>query len=117
MMDLVQAHAELDDPTEIAIWIRQDDREAWLVEVIPTMNPDEHPERPVAFTPERSRRSLKTSRHMATPEQVKAWIRQAEADLTAANVEAPGLAECHRRYWLQQSATGDDFRARHGALE
>ncbi len=40
---------------------------------------------------------------MVTPEQVKAWLRQAEADLNAANVEAEGLAECHRRYWLQQA--------------
>lgn len=40
---------------------------------------------------------------MATPRQVRSWIDQAEADLAAARVEAVGIAECHRRYWLQQS--------------
>ncbi len=40
---------------------------------------------------------------MATPEQVSPWIRQAEADLAAARVESDGIAECHRRYWIQQS--------------
>jgi len=40
---------------------------------------------------------------MATPQQVKTWIAQAEADLVAAQVVAAGLGECHRRYWIQQS--------------
>jgi len=40
---------------------------------------------------------------MTSSEQIKAWIRQAEADLSAASAEAPGIAECHRRYWFQQS--------------
>lgn len=54
MLELAHAHAALEDPTEIAIWIRQHEREAWLVEVIPTMARDDHPERPVAFTPGRA---------------------------------------------------------------
>jgi hypothetical protein len=40
---------------------------------------------------------------MATPKQVRTWIEQAEADLTAAGEDAAGLRECHRRYWIQQS--------------
>jgi len=40
---------------------------------------------------------------MATPAQVDAWIQQAEADLRAARVVDEGIAECHRRYWIQQS--------------
>jgi hypothetical protein len=55
MLELVQAHAAIeDDPLETAIWIRREDREAWLVELIPSFGADEHPERPVAFNPGRS---------------------------------------------------------------
>jgi len=54
MIELVQAHAALDEPMEAAIWIRRDDREAWLVELLPTLANDQHPERPVAFNPGRS---------------------------------------------------------------
>jgi hypothetical protein len=53
MEELVRAHAALDDPMDVAIWIRQDDREAWLVEVIPSLPEDPHPERPVSFNPGR----------------------------------------------------------------
>jgi hypothetical protein len=53
MEELVKAHAALDDPMETAIWIRQNDREAWLLEVIPSFPADEHPERPVTFNPGR----------------------------------------------------------------
>lgn len=53
MHELVQAHAGLSEPMEAAIWIRQHDREAWLVEVIPSMAKDPHAERPVAFGPGR----------------------------------------------------------------
>jgi hypothetical protein len=54
MEELVRAHVALDDPMEAAIWIRQDDREAWLVEIIPSLPEDDHPERPVSFNPGRS---------------------------------------------------------------
>lgn len=51
MLQLVEAHKQLDDPMETAIWIRQNDRDrAWLVEVIPAMANDQYPERPVVFT-------------------------------------------------------------------
>lgn len=40
---------------------------------------------------------------MATPEQVRKWIEQAEADLKASRVTDESLGECHRRYWIQQS--------------
>jgi len=40
---------------------------------------------------------------MSTPKQVRTWIEQAEADLRASRATAPELAECHRRYWVQQS--------------
>ena len=51
MLELVDAHAHLEEPMETAIWIRQHEREAWLVEVIPSLSEDAHPERPVAFNP------------------------------------------------------------------
>ena len=54
MLELVRAHAMLEEPMETAIWIRREDREAWLVELIPSLAPDAHPERPVAFNPGRS---------------------------------------------------------------
>ncbi len=54
MDELVRAHATLEEPMEAAIWIRVEDREAWLVELLPDMGDDEHPERPVAFNPGRS---------------------------------------------------------------
>lgn len=54
MLELVEAHAALDEPTETAIWIRREDREAWLVELLPDLRDDPHPERHVAFTPGRS---------------------------------------------------------------
>jgi hypothetical protein len=53
MLELVQAHAALDEPMETAIWIRRDDREAWLVELLPSIEVDAHPERPVTFNPGR----------------------------------------------------------------
>lgn len=51
MLELVQGHAALDDPMDTAIWIRREDREAWLVELLPSLVDDEHPERAVAFNP------------------------------------------------------------------
>jgi hypothetical protein len=54
MVELVQAHATLDEPMETAIWIRREDREAWLVELIPSLAADAHPERPVSFSPART---------------------------------------------------------------
>jgi hypothetical protein len=53
MVELVRAHAALEEPMETAIWIRREDREAWLVELIPSLATDDHPERPVAFNPGR----------------------------------------------------------------
>jgi hypothetical protein len=49
--ELVQAHAALDEPMETAIWIRREDREAWLVELLPGFSHDDHPERAIAFNP------------------------------------------------------------------
>lgn len=49
--ELVNAHAELDDPMETAIWIRQEALEVCLVEILPSMSEDEHPERPTLFNP------------------------------------------------------------------
>jgi hypothetical protein len=34
---------------------------------------------------------------------IRAWLRQAECDLTAARSNASEILECHRRYWLQQA--------------
>ena len=39
---------------ETAIWIRHEARDAWLVELIPSLAVDDHPERPVAFNPGRA---------------------------------------------------------------
>lgn len=54
MIELVRAHAELDEPMETAIWIRPHEREAWLVEALPSLADDDHPNRPVAFNPGRT---------------------------------------------------------------
>ena len=51
VQELVRAHAALDDPMETAIWIRQEATEACLVEVLPSMAEDDHPERPTLFNP------------------------------------------------------------------
>src|SRR3712207_5287731 len=40
---------------------------------------------------------------MVDKEVVKAWLRQARADLEAAEQRLGGAGECHRRYWLQQA--------------
>jgi hypothetical protein len=54
MIELVRAHAALEEPMETAIWIHPEAREAWLVELIPSLAVDDHPERPVAFNPGRA---------------------------------------------------------------
>ena len=54
ILELVRAHAALEEPMETALWIRREDREAWLVELIPSLAMDRHPERPIAFNPGRS---------------------------------------------------------------
>lgn len=51
MLELVEGHSKLADPMETAIWIRPQDREAWLVELIPSFGDFPHPERPVSFNP------------------------------------------------------------------
>ena len=54
MDELVRGHAGLDDRMEAAIWIRQDDEDAWLVELLPDIPKDQHPERPVHFNASRT---------------------------------------------------------------
>ena len=51
VLELVDAHARLDEPTTGAIWIRPDATEAWLVEVIPPMADDEEADEPTYFNP------------------------------------------------------------------
>ena len=51
VVELVHAHAKLDEPTTDAIWIRPNATEAWLVEVIPSMDDDEKAEEPTWFNP------------------------------------------------------------------
>jgi hypothetical protein len=46
---LVAQHAKLEDPATDVIWIRQDDPEAWLVEVIPSMADDDRAEEATHF--------------------------------------------------------------------
>ncbi len=38
---------------DTAIWIHQNHREGWLVEVLPSLGSDPHAERPVSFNPGR----------------------------------------------------------------
>lgn len=41
IVKLVEAHATIeDDPMDAAIWIRRDDDDAWLVEVLPALRGD-----------------------------------------------------------------------------
>ena len=40
---------------------------------------------------------------MAQPDEIECWLTQAEADLRSGDAEHPEIAECHRRYWIQQS--------------
>jgi hypothetical protein len=54
MLELVVAHAGLPDRMDAAVWIRQGDADAWLVELLPELPADAHPSRPVQFNPGRS---------------------------------------------------------------
>ena len=51
VVELVDAHSKLEEPTTGAIWIRPEAGEAWLVEVIPSMADDEKAEEPTFFSP------------------------------------------------------------------
>ena len=51
VVELVDAHARLEEPTTGAIWIRPEAGEAWLVEVIPSMPDDEKADEPTFFSP------------------------------------------------------------------
>ncbi|HEX3775063.1 MAG TPA: hypothetical protein VHV51_11405 [Polyangiaceae bacterium] len=86
MLELVQAHAGLEDRMDAAIWIRRDAPDAWLVEVLPDLPADRHPGRPVHFNAGR------TFRHelnliAANAEDLRAAIR---ADVQLAAVLADG---------------------------
>ena len=51
MQRLVNSHAALPDAMEAAIWIRQADRDAWLLEILPEMPSDDRVAEPVHFDP------------------------------------------------------------------
>jgi hypothetical protein len=51
VVELIEAHAKLEEPTTGAIWIRPDASEAWLVEVIPSMADDDNADEPTYFSP------------------------------------------------------------------
>lgn len=51
IIELVDAHARLEEPMSGAIWIRPDANEAWLVEVLPGMEDDERAGEPTRFGP------------------------------------------------------------------
>ena len=51
VLALVQAHAKLDDSMTAAIWIYQDSREVWLIEIVPSMFDDERANIPIQFNP------------------------------------------------------------------
>jgi hypothetical protein len=45
IVKLVEAHTTVeDDPVDAAIWIRRDDDDAWLVEVLPALRGDNSPD-------------------------------------------------------------------------
>ena len=48
---LIKAHLKLEDRMTGAIWIRQNDNQAWIVEVIPAMANDEKVASPIHFNP------------------------------------------------------------------
>jgi hypothetical protein len=81
MLELVRAHAGLEDRMDAAIWIRQNAREGWLVELLPDLPADVHPGRPIQFNAGR------TFRHelnliAANADDLRAAIR-ADAQLAA----------------------------------
>ena len=51
VMELVEAHKQLEEPTIGAIWINQDASDVCLVEVIPQMNEDDAADEPILFNP------------------------------------------------------------------
>jgi hypothetical protein len=51
VVELVDAHAALDEPTTGAIWINAAAPEVWLVEVIPSMTDDDKADEPTFFSP------------------------------------------------------------------
>jgi hypothetical protein len=51
MARLVRSHSRLDEPMTAAIWIRQDEPTAWLVEVLPELPADPRVDRPIVFNP------------------------------------------------------------------
>jgi hypothetical protein len=51
MQRLVDAHKQLDAPMEAAIWIKPNDPNAWLVEVLPNLPSDPEADKPFVFAP------------------------------------------------------------------
>ncbi len=81
MLELVNGHVALEDRMDAAIWVRQDARDAWLVELLPDLPTDRHPGRPIQFNAGR------TFRHelnlvAANADDLRAAIR-ADAQLAA----------------------------------
>ena len=48
---LVRTHEALDEPMSAALWIRQDQSAAWLVEVLPGLPQDPDVLNPIVFSP------------------------------------------------------------------
>jgi hypothetical protein len=48
---LVQRHQNLDEAMTGAIWIKQSDPHAWLIEIMPDLPSDQNPYQPFVFTP------------------------------------------------------------------
>ncbi len=49
--NLVRSHEELDEPMSAAVWIRQEQPAAWLVEVLPGLPDDPEVLQPIVFSP------------------------------------------------------------------
>jgi hypothetical protein len=88
---LVQAHTDLDEEMTAALWIYQDSREVWLVEVIPSMFENDRAELPIQFNPTLDFRwPLKLI--IANPSDLHAAIRR-DSDLAAAIIAGQVLHE------------------------
>ncbi len=102
MQELVESYAQLEDPMDTAIWLRQSDAEAWLLEVILAMASDEHPEQPVTFNAGRSfRRALNLI--AGNPEDIRLAI-QGNAELAQWVIDGEVLHGAEAGVQLQEFA-------------
>jgi hypothetical protein len=54
VFELVRSHTQLDPDLAGAIWLATKQDSVWLLEVVPTLPPDEYVEEPIEFLPSRA---------------------------------------------------------------